>query len=440
MTTGGAVTTDCRSAASDDRLMKKVAWRLMPLIMICYFFAFFDRINIGFAKSALTADLGLSNTAYGFGASLFVIGYVLFEIPSNLFLYRVGARQWISRIMVSWGLATAAMALVTAPWQFYSLRFVIGAMEAGFAPGILFYLSTWFPTSHRGRITSTLFVASAFSGIFGAPLAGLILSATNGIAGLAGWHWLFLFGGLPCVLLGLLVLRFLDNTIDGARWLNVDEKARLTSMIARTEQAGKSHSLAHAVRTLGVLLLGGIYFLIQIGSYGLNFWAPDLIRSSGITDATVIGLLTAVPYICGVATMIFIGRRSDRSGERRLYVVGCMVAASVGFVVAGMSGRSTVTLILALGIIGGGIIAAVPAFWALPPKLVTGIGAAGSIALINTLGQFGGIVSPLLVGRIKDVTGTATLALYVIAACCACGAAVLVWLAPSSLRERDRTS
>ncbi|WP_199192699.1 MFS transporter [Allosphingosinicella deserti] len=427
-------------AQSEQRLVRKVAWRLMPLIMISYFFAFFDRINIGFAKAELTADLGLSNTAYGLGASLFVVGYVLCEVPSNLFLYKVGARQWIARIMVSWGLATAAMVLVTSPWQFYALRFVTGAMEAGFAPGIIYYLSTWFPTSHRGRITSALFVASACSGMFGGPLAGAILAWSDGLYGLAGWHWLFLFGGLPCVVLGLVVLRFLDNQIDDARWLDANEKVQLATMIVQTEQDGKSHSLLDAIRSPAVLLLGLLYFLIQIGSYGLNFWAPDLIRSAGVTSALATGMLTAVPYVCGVGSMIVIGYLSDQSGERRVYVVGCLIAAAAGFIGAGLFDRSIGGLVLALGLIGAGIIAAIPAFWALPPKLLTGAGAAGGIALINTLGQCGGIVSPLLVGRIKDVSGSATPALYVIGGLCVLGAAILMFAAPAALRARDQVA
>ncbi|HEY9345809.1 MAG TPA: MFS transporter, partial [Inquilinus sp.] len=199
-------TSSARTLTAEQSVIRKIAWRLMPLIMICYLFAFFDRINISFAKFQLAADLGLSNTAYGLGAALFVVGYVIFEVPSNLLLYRVGARRWIARIMISWGIATAAMVFVHAEWQFYGLRFIIGAMEAGFAPGILYYLTLWFPASHRGRITSMLFLASAFSGIVGAPLSGLILDHLSGVLGLAGWQWLFLVGGLPCLLLGGAVL------------------------------------------------------------------------------------------------------------------------------------------------------------------------------------------------------------------------------------------
>src|ERR1700742_3340301 len=217
----GAVAADKPTTSIEDaaELIRKVAWRLMPLIMICYLFAFFDRINISFAKFQLQSDLGFSDTAYGLGASLFVIGYVLFEVPSNMLLYRVGARRWIARIMISWGIATALMVFVQTEWQFYGLRFIIGAMEAGFAPGVLYYLTLWFPASYRGRITSLLFLASAFSGLVGAPLSGLVLGAMNGVLNIAGWHWLFLLGGLPCVILGVLVLKLMKDRIDDAAWL-----------------------------------------------------------------------------------------------------------------------------------------------------------------------------------------------------------------------------
>src|ERR1700712_2783841 len=222
------------SAAGLDeaRIVRKVAWHIMPLIMVCYLFAFFDRINVSFAKFALQTDLGLSDTAYGFGAGLFVVGYVLFEVPSNLMLYKVGARRWIARIMVSWGIATALMVFVNTEWQFYVLRFLIGAMEAGFAPGVLFYLTLWFPQNYRGRITSTLFLASAFAGLIGAPAAGLVLSHLDGVLGLAGWHWLFLVGGLPCVVLGSMVFNVLKDRIQDAGWLTPAEQTFLSSRIA----------------------------------------------------------------------------------------------------------------------------------------------------------------------------------------------------------------
>ncbi len=442
MSTPGAVAADGRddklSATAD--IIKKVAWRLMPLIMICYLFAFFDRINISFAKFQLQTDLGFSDTAYGLGASLFVIGYVLFEVPSNMLLYKVGARKWIARIMISWGLATAAMVFVQNEWQFYGLRFLIGAMEAGFAPGVLYYLTLWFPASHRGRITSLLFLASAFSGLVGAPLSGLVLGQMDGVFGIRGWHWLFMLGGLPCIVLGILVLKVLKDRIEDAGWLSASEKTYLSSQIAQQAQpTTHGHSLLGAIRTPGFLTLGLTYFLIQIASYGLNFWAPHLIRSAGTQNPTIIGLLTAVPYICGAICMVVVGRLSDATGERRKFVSVLLVMAAIGFFAAGYFDKQTVMLVVALAVLGAGVIASIPAFWALPPKLVSGAGAAGGIALINTLGQLGGIVSPVMVGRVRDVTGSTTPALYVIGGLSLICALIILYGLPQSLRQKDHT-
>ncbi|QSI30398.1 MFS transporter [Variovorax sp. RKNM96] len=422
----------------DSAIVRKVAWRIMPLIMVCYLFAFFDRINISFAKFALQSDLGLSDTAYGFGAGLFVVGYVLFEVPSNLMLYKVGARRWIARIMVSWGVATALMMFVQTEWQFYALRFLIGAMEAGFAPGVLFYLTLWFPTAYRGRITSMLFLASAFAGLFGAPAAGLVLSHLDGLLGMAGWHWLFLVGGLPCIALGLLVFKVLKDRIEDAHWLTPTEQVQLSRRIAEQAPTTGGHgSLLDALKTPGFLTLGLIYFLIQVASYGLNFWAPHLIRTSGSTDPTVIGLLTAVPYLCGAIAMVVVGRLSDHSGQRVKFVIGLLLLAAIGFFAAGLFDKHTDLLVFALAVMGAGVVAAIPAFWALPPKLVSGAAAAGGIALINTLGQLGGIVSPVMVGRIKDLTGSTTPALYVIGTLTLLCAAILAYGLPQRLRAAE---
>ncbi|CAI8823783.1 MULTISPECIES: MFS transporter [unclassified Pseudomonas] len=427
--------------SAEKALIRKVAWRLMPLIMVCYLFAFFDRINISFAKFQLQADLSLSNTAYGLGAGLFVVGYVLFEVPSNIMLYKVGARRWIARIMMSWGVATALMVFVTAEWQFYVLRFLIGAMEAGFAPGVLYYLTLWFPQTYRGRITSTLFLASAFAGLLGAPISGLVLEHMDGLLQMRGWHWLFLLGGVPCVGLGLVVLLVLKDRIADAHWLSEPEKIYLSARIAQHESNKHGGSLLAAIKMPGFLMLGLIYFLIQVASYGLNFWAPQLIRSTGVESPVTIGLLTAVPYVCGAISMVVIGRLSDASGERRKFVCALVALGAIGFFSAGIFAAHTSLLILSLALLGTGIIASIPTFWTLPSKLLAGAGAgaAGGIALINTLGQFGGIVSPVMVGSIKDLTGSTTPALYVIGVTSLIAAALLLWGLPQRLRTLDKS-
>jgi MFS family permease len=425
------------AAASEKSIVTKVAWRLMPIIMISYFFAFFDRINISFAKFQLQGDLGLSDTAYGLGASLFVIGYVVFEVPSNMMLYRVGARRWIARIMISWGLATTAMVFVSTEWQFYVVRFLIGAMEAGFAPGVIYYLTLWFPNAYRGRITSLLFLASACSGLIGAPIAGFILGHLDGFSGIRGWHWLFMTGGVPSVLLGLVVLRQLKDRIVDAPWLSASEKRLLASSIAYDRRdVGSGHSLLGAVLSPGFLLLALIYFIIQIGSYGLNFWAPHLIRTAGTTDPTLIGLLTSIPYIFGALTMLLVGRLSDRWGSRTTYVVILLLMSAGGFLMAGIFATNPFLLITSLAVMGSGIVASIPSFWTLPPRLLAGAGAAGGIALINTLGQVGGIVSPIMVGWIRDTTGSTTPALYAIAGVCVLAAILVRFCLPGTLRTK----
>jgi len=425
-----------KGAISDvGSIARKVAWRFMPIIMICYMFAFFDRIIISFAKFQLQSDLQLSDTAYGLGASLFSVGYILFEVPSNFVLYKVGARRWIARIMISWGIATALMALVSTPTQFYVLRFVVGAAEAGFAPGIVYFLMLWIPTRYRGRTTSYMFLASACAGLIGGPVSGLILAYMDGVLGIRGWHWLFISGGIPCIVLGLVIRARLDDRIADAAWLPQPEKDLLsTTLAAEAAQIEGGHSLLDAIRKPAFLMLGLIYFLMQIASYGLNFWTPHLIRAAGTKDPVTIGFMAAIPYICGALTMFAVGRLSDASGARRKYVALCLIAGAAGFFSAGVFAHQPIPLMFALAILGAGIIASIPVFWTLPPSIVTGAGAAGGIALINTLGQLGGLVSPIMIGGISDLSGSTTPALYLIAVVTT-GCAALVKLAlPNSLR------
>ncbi|WP_321816599.1 MULTISPECIES: MFS transporter [unclassified Paraburkholderia] len=429
---GGAEVRDAESA-----LMLKIKLRVIPLVIICYLFAWFDRINISFAKFHLQKELALSDTAYGLGAALFVVGYVACEVPSNLFLYRVGPRKWIARIMISWGIATASMVFVRSETQFYVARFIIGAMEAGFAPGVLYYLSTWFPAKHRGRVSGLLFLALAFSGVLGAPLSGFILGHFDGVAGVPAWHWIFLIGGLPCVLLGIIVLFRFDDQVEDATWLSDSEKRLLRSKLDADAKKVVSHSFLGALKSPAFLILAVAYFLVQIASYGMNFWMPQLLRSSGVRDATTIGLYTALPYLVGGIAMVVMGKLGDRSGNRRLVFAACMSLTAIGFLGAGIFAHETLPLVLSLTILGVGMLTTIPAFWTMPPKVVTGVGAAGGIALINSIGQMGGIVSPIMVGRISDLTGSTTPALYAIVALCVLCVAIALWVFPQELRSKD---
>lgn len=419
--------------------MRKIVWRVMPLLMICYMFAFFDRTNISFAKFQLQRDLHLSDTAYGLGGTLFVVGYVVFDVPSNLILYKVGARRWLARIMVTWGIATAAIMFVRTDWHFYALRFVVGASEAGFFPGVYYYMTLWFPAHQRGRVTSMLFAASSCAQILGGPISGLALDHLDGTMGLYGWNWVFLIGGLPCIVLGVVLLFRLEDRVEDARWLTSGEKQLVSGWLTAQNREIRGHSLFGALRSQesGFLLLALIYFLIQVASYGLSFWGPQLIKSTGIQSNTAIGLLSPIAYIFGLITMLAVGRLSDSSGERRKFVAVLIATASVGFFAAGKFAHSPGEMLVALALIGIGVVAGIPAFWALPPKILAGAGAAGGLALINTIGHMGGILSPVMVGAIRDATGSTTPAMYIIAGTSLVSAALLMFALPDVLRRRD---
>ncbi|WP_216854888.1 MFS transporter [Burkholderia sp. L27(2015)] len=425
---------------TESQVLRKIAWRLIPLIIICYLFAYFDRINISFAKFQIQSDLGFSDTVYGLGASIFFIGYVLFEVPSNLLLHKFGARKWIARIMVTWGIATAAMMFVHSVGAFYLLRFLIGALEAGFAPGVLYYFTQWFPASFRGRIHGLFFLSIAFAGVLGAPASGLILAHMDGVAGISAWHWLFLAGGLPCVLLGIVVFFYLEDNVRDARWLNDQEKAMIVRQLDNDTRHIASHTLLSAFKSPALLALALVYLLVQIGSYGLNFWMPHLIKMSGATNPVHIGLITAIPYLAAAIGMVVVGRLSDRTGERRAFLGGLMLLAGAGFVGAGIFEHSTVALVVSLTAAGAGVMVSIPMFWTLPARFLTGAGAAGGIALVNSLGQLGGVISPYMVGKIHDVTGSTTPAVYAIGVLCVICAAIVFFALPKTLRGRDRVS
>lgn len=426
------------SVAVDAReLYSRIKWRIVPLLMICLLFSWFDRINIGFVKYDMQHSFPLSNTAYGLGASLFVIGYIIFEVPSNLMLYRVGARRWFARILITWGLATAAMMFVRSETAFYVLRFIVGSAEAGFTPGIFFYLATWIPPQQRGRVYGLLYQAVALSGVLGAPLSGFILSRFQGVGGLPAWNWVFLLGGLPCVLLGILVLFRLEDRYEDVSWLSPADKAHLRNALAAQAPeaaSGRSSSLRNALRSPAFLVVALVWFLTQIAAFGMNFWVPHIVRDAGISNRMVIGALTAIPYLCGAVSMLVVGSFADHLGNRRMIFLGCMVVTGAGFLGAAVFEKSLLPLVVCLGLVGAGILTAYTTFWSLPPKVVSGAAAAGGIAIINCVGQLGGIVSPIAVGKIIDATGRITPALYLIALVCVVCALVTYFLFPRALR------
>lgn len=403
------------TASPADPVYRKVAWRLLPFLFLCYVVAYLDRVNVGFAKLQMLADLKFSETAYGLGAGVFFIGYFIFEVPSNLILHRTGARRWIARIMITWGILSACMMFVTSETMFYVLRFLLGAAEAGFFPGIILYLTYWFPAQQRGRIVALFMTAIAMSGVVGGPLSGWIMTSMAGVNGWAGWQWLFLIEGLPSVAMGIATLYFLDDSIRGAKWLSSDEKATLESNIAADQKTQAHLSVSQTLRNPRVWLLAGLYFCFIMGLYGVSFWLPQLIKGLGVKDLASIGLLSAIPYGVAAIAMVLVGRSSDISGERRRHLLIPALLGAAGLALAGVYGAQPVLGMLALTLGTAGVLSVLPVFWTLPTALLGGAGAAAGIALINSVGNLAGFLSPYMVGAIKGATGNTSLAMFALA-------------------------
>lgn len=408
-----------------DAVLRKVAWRLVPFLGLGYFFAFLDRVNVGFAALTMNADIGLSAAAYGFGAGIFFIGYVLFEVPSNVILARVGARIWIARIMISWGLLSAAMALVEGPTSFYLLRFLLGVAEAGFFPGIIYFLSCWFPSAYRARILGAFMVAIPLSGVLGAPLSTQLLGLAG--FGLAGWQWMFILEGLPAALLGLAALRYLRDRPADAEWLEPHEREWLDAELAREGPAaahvpGVGRVLANPV----VWLFGLAYFGIIVGFYGYNFWLPQMVKSLGALSNVEVGLLLMIPSALAGIVMVAWGLHSDRSGERRRHAALPALLAAVALAASATLQGLPVAAIVALIVAGIGAFSALPVFWTLPAARLTGPAAAAGIALVNSIGNVGGFVGPSLIGQVKEATGSFAPALWLLAAAMAVAAVIVL--------------
>lgn len=418
-------------------VLRKVTWRIVPLFVACFVMSYLDRVNVSFAKLQMQSELGLSEAAYGLGASIFFVGYLLFEVPSNIILARVGARRWIARIMISWGIASAAMMFVRSETVFYMLRFLLGVLEAGFVPGVVFYFMHWFPASLRGRINSLFFMSIALCGLIGGPISGAIMKYMDQIGGMAGWQWLFLLEGIPTVLLGLVVLIVLDDQIDDAKWLNSHEKKLLKTRLAQEPKTNDTHSFGAALKEPSLYVFSLIYLGLAMGIYGIIFWMPQLVKTAGTNDTFIIGLITMIPYLVALALIPMIARSSDRMGERRWHLVGCAVAGTVGYVICGAFGNSLFALLVGLSVAATGIIGSFGLFWLLPARVFSGVAAAAGIALINSIGQIGGIVGPYAVGLVKDFTGSADMALYGIAAVCGISGVLIAWCLPRSLYRRD---
>ena len=420
---------------TEAQLYRKVTWRLMPMLFACYVAAYLDRVNVGFAKLQMLGDLHFSETVYGLGAGIFFIGYFLFEVPSNIILHKVGARVWIARVMVSWALISAAMAFVQSPTVFYVLRFLLGVAEAGLFPGVILYLTYWYPSSRRGGIIALFMTGIPIAGVIGGPLSGWILSTLSGVQGLAGWQWMFLIEAIPSLVLGAVVLSFLDNGIDRASWLTNDEKVILRHNVDRDGQETPSHSLRDGFTNPRVWQLCGIYFFFIMGLYGVGFWLPTLIKGTGVFDPLTIGLLTVLPYAAAAAGMVICGRMSDAARERRWHIVIPGVLGTAGWLVSVWFARDVAVAEIALTVATTGVLVTLAQFWCLPTSVLAGAAAASGIAVINSVGNLAGFVSPYAVGWIIDATHSTTLGVYTLAGCLLVGS-LLALTMPKSLVNR----
>ncbi len=424
--------------AIERRAMRKISWRLLPLVVTLYFVAYVDRTNVGFAALGMNADLGFSAYLYGWGAGIFFLGYFLFEVPSNLILERVGARRWIARIMLTWGVVSGLMVFVRGPASFLGLRFLLGAAEAGFFPGILLYFTYWFPGRYRARVVSALFLAVPGSNAVAAALSGVLLQL-DGVWRLAGWQWLFLVESLPAIVLAPVVLARLTDRPSRAAWLEVDERAWLEAHLGaeqRAIEAGRHVTVREALGDPRVLGLSFVYLTIVTATYGITFFLPLIVKSQGFSNVST-GLLTALPYLAGLVGMMLWAWSSDRQRERRWHFIAAALLASASLAAAGVAAGRPALSLVALGAAAIGLYGSKPAFWPLPSEFLSGRAAAGGIALVNAIGNLGGFAGPYAVGWIRDATRSYAAGLYFLAGCAALSAAAaLFFAAPARLAAK----
>ncbi|BBU19066.1 MFS transporter [Acinetobacter sp. BEC1-S18-ESBL-01] len=415
---------------------RKIAFRLMPFLMLCYFCAYLDRVNVGFAKLQMMSDLQFSEAVYGLGAGIFFIGYFLCEVPSNIVLHKVGARRWIARIMITWGILSGCFAFVQTEWQFYTLRFLLGVAEAGLAPGLLLYLTYWFPSYRRARMTVLWFIAIPISGMIGGPLSGLIIDRMSGVHGWFGWQWMFVIEAIPTVIVGLLVLAVLKDSVQDANWLTQDEKNLVKQELAQDNQHKEGHaSVKEFIADKRLWLLAGIYFCVVMGQYAITFWLPTLIRNSGISDNWHIGLLTSLPYMCAIVVMILAGRSGDHFQERRWHLIIPMCAGALALTFATLFASNLTLSLICLCIAASGVLTASSLFWMLPTNFLGGVSAAAGIAAVNSFANLAGFCSPYLIGWVTTNTGSNAIGMFLITAVLIFGAS-LVLRVPAKLVNR----
>lgn len=422
-----------------DRVYARITRRIVPFLFLCYICAYLDRVNVGYAKLQMLDALGMSDTVYGLGAGIFFLGYFFFEVPSNLLMLRIGARRTIARIMIAWGLISASMMFVTTPFEFYLLRFLLGVAEAGFFPGVIFYLTLWFPAARRGRVTALFATAVAIAIIIGGPLSGLILERLDGAAAIAGWQWLFLLEGLPSVLVGFAALWWLDDRVEDAAWLDSNDKALVRAELEREHADAPATTIRAGLASPRIWQLAAVYFFLVMGLYGLNFWLPTIIRDLGFSSYLKIGLISAIPFGAAAVVMVLCGHSADRSGERRWHVAVPALLGAVGLFASVTPGAHPLLAITALTIAACGIFAAIPQSWSLTTALVSGSAAAAGIALVNSIGNLSGFVAPYMIGAIRDATGSTAPGMLLLAASLVVGA-LLALAIPARLVARTTSS
>jgi MFS transporter, ACS family, tartrate transporter len=395
--------------------IRAISWRLIPFLVLAYFFSYLDRVNLGFAALTMNAELKFTPLIFSWGAGIFFIGYFLFEVPSNLALERFGASRWIARIMVTWGIISASMAAVSGEWSFYALRFLLGVAEAGFFPGIILYLTYWYPAEYRARFLAAFAVAVPISTVIGAPISGLLLGL-DGTMGLRSWQWLFIIEGVPSILLGIVTWFYLTDRPEHANWLSAEQKAwlsaRLQAEIA-AKQAVKQLTLREALSAPKVITLSLIYFGFVGALYGMQFWLPQIVKAFGLTNAQT-GFVTAIPYLFGTIAMVLWARHSDARRERVFHVGAPFFLTAAALAASSYLTDPTLTMIV-LTFAAIGIFCIFGVFWALPTAWLSGTAAAGAIALINSIGNLAGFGGPYLVGWVKDATGNTSTGLLVLA-------------------------
>jgi D-galactonate transporter len=414
----------------------RVAWKLIPFLLVLYIISFLDRVNVGFAKLQMSADIGLSDAVFGLGAGIFFIGYAACEIPSNLLLQRFGARIWITRILVVWGIISVSFMFVTTPAQFLTLRFLLGIAEAGFYPGIVLYLTYWFPGKLRSQVCALFFIGIPIAGVIGGPLSGFIMKSMAGVSGLPGWQWLFLLEGTPAIIAGIATYFYLSNGPGDAGWLTTKERNIVVPALQAEEAAhramGHGHRLVDALASPQVWILAITNFTLLGGIYGISFWLPQIVKDLGVQDVFLNGLVSSIPFAVACAAMIVVGRSSDRTRERKWHIVVCGIIGALGLI-----GGATLTSLPALALASlciamAGALASISVLWALPGALLTGAAAAGGIALMATIGNLGGYVAPYVMGLAKEATGRLDVGLYLMSAAMIVGA-LLVHLLPGNV-------